>query len=143
MSKTPSPAPLSDLERYARACIAAEKYPGDYHRFTPFGCRVCGVVPLAVRLDHHTGSKPGDFKGVVLGRCSLCGLEARIFTFTGDHRKRVRQETPICDCGHQHFWVAMVERIEGGQGLSGFFDEGVIVAKCSRCRQFALLASTD
>jgi len=143
MRRIPPPAPLSDLEKYARACIAAENYPADHHPFTPFGCASCGMVPLAVRLEHHTGSRPGDFKGSVFGRCSECGKETRIFTFTGNHRKLLRQERPSCDCGHNHFWVAMVERIEGGQGLAGFFDEGVIVGKCSRCHRLALLASTD
>jgi len=143
MSTTPPPAPLADLEKYARACIAAEKHPEDHHRFAPFRCNDCGAVPLALRLQHHTGSKPGAFKGSIYGLCSECGRETRIFTFTGDHRRLLRQERPSCDCGNDYFWVAMVERIEGGQGLAGFFDEGVIVGKCSRCHRLALLASTD
>jgi hypothetical protein len=140
MKRTP---PLSDLEKFARKCIAAQDYPADHHPFTPFRCSTCGAVPMALTIEHHTGSKKGDFKGSLFGRCSECGAEERVFSFTGKHRKRLRQEKPICKCGNACFWVAMVERIEGGQGLPGFFDEGVVVGQCPECGQRVAFVYTD
>jgi hypothetical protein len=136
-------APLSSLEKFARQCIAAQDYPADHHRFTPFRCPACGVVPLALTIEHHTGSKKGNFKGVVLGRCTECGRQERVFSFTGKQRKRLRQEQPKCTCGNTRFWVAMVERIEGDQGLPGFFDEGVVVGQCSQCGRNQAFVYTD
>ena len=51
------PAPLVDLEKFARKCIAADCYPNDYHRFILARCETCGVVPLELTIEHHTGSK--------------------------------------------------------------------------------------
>jgi hypothetical protein len=96
-----------------------------------------------VTIEHYTGSRKVDFKGVILARCSECNCEERIFSFTGEHRKCLRQDKSVCECGNTSFWVAMVERIEGDQGLPGFFDEGVIVGQCYRCGQRVALVYTD
>ncbi len=138
-----NPTSLSDLEAYARERIAAHRYPDDYHFFTPAKCHTCGVVPLELTIEHHTGSKKGNFKGVILAQCSVCGGTERIFSFTGQHRKRVRAEKPVCQCGNGHFLVGECERIEGGEGLPGFFDEGVVVGKCSRCGRNRAFVYTD
>lgn len=137
------PASLWDLERFGKRCIAAQNYPTDHHRFSPFRCSVCGVVPLALTIEHHTGSSESDFKGLVFGRCSECGRRERVFSFTGRHRSRLREEKPTCECGSDLFLVAMVERFEGDQGLPGFFDEGVIVGQCSRCGRQLAFVYTD
>jgi hypothetical protein len=39
----------------------------------------------------------------------------------------------VCEC----------ERFEGGDGLSGFFDEGVVVGKCSECGRNRVMVYTD
>jgi hypothetical protein len=144
MRRTPSPASLSDLEKFARKCIAAQEYPGDHHPFKLLGCPSCGVVvPLALTIEHHTGSRKDDFKGSIFGRCSECGSEERIFSFTGTHRRRLREETPACKCGNAYFLVAECERIEGDEGLVGFFDEGVVVGQCSRCGRNRAFVCTD
>jgi hypothetical protein len=134
---------LSDLKAFAEKCIAADRYPNDYHPFRPARCPTCGVVPLALTIEHHTGSKKGDFKGVIFAQCSECGGEESIFSFTGQHRKRLRKEKPVCECGNTHFLVAICERIEGEEGLAGFFDEGVIVGQCSRCSRNRAFVYTD
>jgi hypothetical protein len=141
--KSQSHTPFSDLERYARKCIAAHDYPTDYHRFRLLGCSSCGAVPLALTIEHHTGSTKGDFKGLILGRCSECGSQERIFSFTGAHRRRLRDETPACQCGSAYYLVAECERIEGDEGLPGFFDEGVVVGRCSQCGRNRALVYTD
>ena len=143
MKRTPSTTPFSDLEKFARKSIAAGDYPADHHPFRLLGCSSCGAVPLALRIEHHTGSKKGDFKGLIFGRCSECGREERIFSFTGKHRKRLRDETPACQCGSAHFLVAECERIEGDEGLLGFFDEGVVVGQCSQCGRNQAFVYTD
>lgn len=134
---------LSDLEAFARKCIAAERYPGDYHTFTPFVCRNCGAVPLELTIEHHTGSRKGDFKGAIFAHCPACGWEGRVFSFTGDHRKPVRREKPVCHCGEAQFLVAECERLEGDRGIAGFFDEGVVVGECAACGRKQALAYTD
>ena len=124
---------LSDLEAFAKKSIAAERYPNDYHFFTPYKCDDCGVVPLELTIEYHTGSKKGNFRGEIHSLCLECGSRKCAFSFTGAHRKRMREEKPACECGHKGFLVAKCERIEGDEGIMGFFDEGVIVGKCSAC----------
>ena len=134
---------LSDLEAFARRSIAAQRYPNDYHFFTLFKCDGCGVAPFELIIEHHTGSKKGNFKGKIFGLCSECGSRKRVFSFTGEHRKQLREEKPVCKCGHKEFLVGECERIEGDEGVMGFFDEGVVVGKCSRCGQNRVLVYTD
>ena len=134
---------LSDLEAFARKQIAAERYPNDAHFFRPYTCDTCGVVPFELTIEHHTGSKHGDFKGVIWGDCTVCGTRKRVFSFTGNHRKPLREEKPTCTCGHTAFLVAECERMEGDQGITGFFDEGVVVGKCSHCGRNRVLVFTD
>jgi hypothetical protein len=135
--------PLADLKEYAKERIAAERYPDDYHLFRPAKCSVCGVVPLELTIEHHTGSKKGNFRGIITARCSVCGGEERIFSFTGNRRKPERKETPVCKCGNKTFVVGELERIERDEGMMGFFDEGVVVGQCSACGRKRALVYTD
>ena len=125
---------LSELEKYARKQITAERYPNDAHFFRPYACDACGVVPLKLTIEHHTGSKRGDFKGVIWGECTLCGARKRVMSYTGNHRKPLREEKPAAP-GHTTFVVAEMERIERDDGMMGFFDKGVIVGQCARCEK--------
>jgi len=134
---------LSDLERFARKEIAAERYPNDAHFFRAYACDTCGVVPLELEIEHHTGSKRGDFKGVIWGVCTECGTRKRVFSYTGSHRKPVREEKPRCTCGHAAFVVAEMERIERDDGIMGFFDEGVVVGQCAQCGRNRVMVRTD
>jgi hypothetical protein len=135
--------PLADLEAFARHEIAAERYPNDVHSYRLYQCDSCGVVPFELTIEVHTGSKRGDFKGVIWGDCTVCGTQKQLFSFTGAHRKLLREEMPTCTCGHKGFLVAECERIEGDEGLAGFFDEGVVVGKCSHCGRNRALVHTD
>jgi hypothetical protein len=134
---------LSELEAFARKQIAADRYPDDYHFFRPYKCDMCGVVPFELTTEHHTGSKRGNFKGVIWGTCAECGTVKRVFSFTGNHRKPLREEKPTCRCGNANFLVGECERIERDEGIMGFFDEGVVVGKCSHCGRNQVLVSTD
>ena len=134
---------LSDLEAFAKDRIAADRYRSDHHFFRPFTCDACGVVPFEMTIEHHTGSKKGNFKGMIWGECAECGSGKRLFSFTGEHRKRLREEKPVCECGNASFLAGECERIEGDEGLMGFFDEGVVVGKCSRCGRNRALVYTD
>jgi hypothetical protein len=41
-----------------------------------------------------------------------------VFSFTGGHRKRLREEKPAsCGCGNASFLVGECERIEGDEGV--------------------------
>ena len=133
----------SDLRAFAEKSIAAERYPNDYHTFTMFKCDHCGIVPFELTVEHHTGSKKGNFRGVITGVCSECGSEKQLFSFTGSHRKRSRSTRPVCKCGHKEFFVGECERIEGDEGVMGFFDEGVVVGKCALCGQNRAIVYTD
>jgi hypothetical protein len=134
---------LSELRAFAEKSIAAERYPKDYHFFTPYACDDCGVVPLELTIEYHTGSKEGNFRGVIHSLCLQCGRTKTAFSFTGAHRKREREEKPACKCGHKGFWVAKCERIEGDDGMMGFFDEGVIVGQCSACGTVRAFVTID
>jgi hypothetical protein len=138
-----SKSAYSDLEAYARKRIAAHRYPGDYHAFRILGCSACGAVPLELTIEHHAGSRKGDFKGVIYAQCSECNQNDRIFSFTGRHRRRVREAKPVCRCGSARFLVAECERIERDEGVLGFFDEGVVVGKCSECGRNQAFVYTD
>jgi hypothetical protein len=134
---------FSDLELFAKRCIAADRYPSDYHSFRLFECDDCGIMAFKVAVEHHTGSKEGDFKGVIWGECAECGDKKRLFSFTGEHRKRLCEEKPVCECGYESFVVGECERIERDEGIAGFFDEGVVVGKCGRCERNRVFVHTD
>ena len=134
---------LSDLEAFAKQRIAAHRYPHDYHFFTPFKCDECGVAPFELIIKHHTGSKDGNFRGEIFGQCSECKSSKRVFSFTGGLRKLLREERPVCQCGHGGFLVGECERIEGDEGVLGFFDEGVVVGQCAECGRNQVFVYTD
>ena len=143
MTRKVTAVSLSALFNYGRKCLSAQRHPGDHYPFRPFACSVCGVKPLTLNIEHHTGSAKNDFKGVVDGRCSACGTETRVFSFTGEHRRPEREERPVCTCGSTDFLAGVVEHIEGDEGLPGFFDEGVIVAQCAACGRVTALLYID
>lgn len=134
---------LADLEAYAKQRIDAQRFPNDYHTFRPFHCDSCGVAAFEMTVEHHTGSKEGDFKGVISGECRECGVAKRLFSFTSEERERLNEEKPVCPCGEGGFLVGECERIEGDEGVMGFFDEGVVVGKCSSCGRNRVIVYTD
>lgn len=134
---------LSGLEDFARQCIDSQNHPQDIHEFTQFVCSSCKSPALRLTIEHHTGSEQGDFKGILWGECSACGYLDRLFTFTGESRKPLLEERPVCECGGRDFQVGMCERTEGEEGIPGFFDEGVIVGKCILCHRNRAFVFTD
>ena len=134
---------LSELETYARKQIAAEKYPNDTHIINFAKCVNCGVVPMELTIQHHTGSKKQDFKGIIWGHCFQCGEENRILSFTGKQRKPEREESPVCMCGNMRVYICECERFERDEGIPGFFDEGVVVGQCAECGQNQTIVFTD
>jgi hypothetical protein len=132
-----------DLESFAREAITADHFPDDHHLFSLFSCEKCGVVPFELTIQHDTGSLERNFKGIIRGQCEKCGNIRQLFTFTGEHRQPLREEHPVCECKNPLFYTGECERIEGSQGLEGFFDEGIIVGKCSHCEANRVLVYTD
>jgi hypothetical protein len=137
------PGSLSELDEFALQCIGSQSHPEDIHTYTTFSCAECKSEAFRVTIEHHTGSEEWDFKGVIWGECNKCGYLNRLFTFTGESRKLLREERPACECGERDFMLGMCERIEGEQGIPGFFDEGVIVGKCNRCNRNRAFVYTD
>jgi len=134
---------LLDLENFAKEEIAADQYPNDYHLFHPFACDACGIVPFTLTIEHHTGSSKGNFKGVIRGTCPECGVQKSLLSFTGRHREPEWTETPACACGNDRFVAGELERIEGDDGMMGFFDEGVVVGQCTQCGKNRVFVQTD
>jgi hypothetical protein len=134
---------ISDLEKYARNQINAQHFLEAVHRFRLLRCAGCGALPLALTVEHHSGSRKGNFRGIIYGECKECGEKDPIYSFTGSHRELVQVENPLCNCGHGYFLVAELERFEGEDGLAGFFDEGVVVGKCADCNRNRLIVATD
>jgi hypothetical protein len=134
---------LSELDDFAKQCINSQNYPNDYHNFLLYTCNSCKSATFKLTIEHHTGSEEWDFKGIIWGECTSCGYIIQLFTFTGDHRKKLRDERPECECGSRIFMVGQCERIEGEQGIPGFFDEGVIAGKCTQCNRNQSFVFTD
>lgn len=134
---------ISRLEDYALDKLGADNYPGYDHRFSLFVCHSCKGNELSLTVEHHTGSEPWDFKGVIWGTCRNCGYMGRLFTFSGEGRDLLREERPQCDCGSKVFLAAMLERYEGEEGIPGFFDEGVVVGHCPDCGSNRVIVNTD
>lgn len=134
---------LDDLKKYALSRLDSKRFPNDIHTFKPLVCATCGFVPLELTIEHHSGSKKGNFRGVIIGECTQCGELNRIFSFTGSHRWQTRQEKPACKCGNATFLLGECERIEGDDGMAGFFDEGVVVGKCLKCGRNQVFVATD
>ena len=132
-----------NLKAFAEKALHADRFPADYHIFRMFECDTCGVVPFHLDIEHHTGSRKGDFKGIIHGTCTRCGMQKVLFSFTGNHRSATHRDHPLCVCDGDQFWSGMCERYEGDEGLMGFFDEGVIVGQCARCGKNHVLAETD
>lgn len=136
-------ASMNELEDFALDCLNAANHPEYEFIFNLYGCHSCGEESFSVVIEHHTGSEEWDFKGIIWGSCLQCGYLGRLFTFTGEHREHLRDERPECDCGNRSFMIAQCDRIEGDQGIPGFFDEGVIVGKCISCQRNKVLVRTD
>ena len=134
---------LSDLKVFAMKCIAADRYPQDFYIFAPKQCPKCGLVPLELIIEHHTGSKKSNFRGIISAKCSVCGVTESIFSFTGKHRKVMRKEKPKCICNNDKFIAAECERFEQAGGIPGFFDEGIVVGKCAACSRNRSFVFTD
>ena len=137
------PESLSELDDFAKQCINSQNYPNDNHIFSLYYCNSCKSSAIRLTIEHHTGSEEWNFKGIIWGECAECGYLMRLFTFTGSHREKLRDERPVCDCGSRTFIAGQCERIEGEQGIPGFFDEGVIVGKCTLCNRNRTFVFTD
>ena len=137
------PPLLSDLKDFALKCIAAEHYPQSRHVFRMFECDACQSAEFELTIEYHSGSLKGRFRGVIWGNCSRCENRKRLFSFTAEHRKLVREVKPICGCGHASFSVGECERFESDDGIAGFFDEGVVVGKCLNCGRNQAFVYTD
>ena len=124
---------VTELSDFSREKLNSKDYPDYIHNFTLFECSSCKSSVFRLTLEHHTGSEECNFRGVIWGTCKACGYLMRLFTFTGNHRERQREERPECECGNRSFLSGQCERIEGEKGIPGFFDEGVIVGKCDEC----------
>lgn len=137
------PDHISLLEDFARLSINSQAYPDALHTFTLYRCSSCGSSEFKLTVEHHTGSEEWNFRGIIWGECAGCGYLMRLFTFTGEHRERLREERPECDCGNRSFITGQCERFEGEQGIPGFFDEGVIVGRCTLCNRNKAFVFTD
>ena len=138
-----NPDTISELDDYARQCIHSHSHPDDDHKFTLFKCSSCNSSRLRLTIEHHTGSEDWNFRGIIWGECTACGYLMRLFTFSGEHRQWLREERPECECGNRSFIAGMCERFEGEKGIPGFFDEGVIVGRCTECSRKRAFVFTD
>ena len=149
MTENPGPATespdLSDLEAFAKARIAAERYPDDLHTCRVATCETCGVTSFELTIEHDKGSSSGKFKGVIWAQCSGCAARQRFLSFTAYPKRgrTTRVKSPNCRCGATTFFVLECERIEMWDGAPSFFDEGIVAGKCAHCGAFHTFALTD
>lgn len=133
----------SALAQFARACLGYAGVSKARFSFRSFHCESCSGEEFVVVVEHHTGSRPGKFRGKIWGRCLACGAEAQLYSFTGEQRKPLRENPVVCTCGRELFVVAECERFEDEEGLPGFFDEGVVVARCIGCGRNQIVVEVD
>lgn len=134
----------NELEQFALQSLQAEKFPNDRHVFKEYKCPECGFVPLQLTFEYHTEGTKEDFKGKIFAQCTQCNKTFEAFSFTGDHRKKEKEEKAICECGENAFFTGELERFEDDEDMpGGFFDEGVIVGQCSHCGQKQDFVYTD
>ncbi len=134
---------LAELDDFAGECINSRNYPNDIHTFKLYRCSSCKSSAFRITIEHHSGSEEWNFRGIIWGECDECGHLMRLFTFTGEHRKMLREERSECECGNRIFTAGQCERFEVEEGIPGFFDEGVIVGKCTQCNRNRAFVYTD
>jgi len=141
--KSPDRAELSRrLQAFALARLQADKHPDCSHRCRDSYCDSCRVNRFRLRVEHHEGDEPGDFRGVIRATCADCGAVEELMSVVAhepSERKVERTEIPHCDCGGDVFAVGSCDRWEDW----GFFDEGTWVAACCACGREQSLADTD
>lgn len=143
------------LRAFALGVLRADLCPLDNHVFSLDECETCGIAPLLVTVEHHTGSGHGDFHGRITAQCGLCDRIFEALRKTGEAlnpatgklapRARERTQQAKCRCGNAAFFVASCHRFETaeGGGLAGFYDEGVVVGQCPQCGQCHVFAYLD
>jgi hypothetical protein len=134
---------MSDLKVFAREKIGANNYPDDVHIYVEANCDKCGVVPFEVTLEHWNGGSPVDFYGVIWLQCSVCGEKKEYLSVLEEGGKISHIEQCRCKCDNVTFYVASCDRIEVWEDKPSFFDEGVVVGKCSLCGSLIKFAMTD
>ncbi|MBN2229065.1 MAG: hypothetical protein JW779_05680 [Candidatus Thorarchaeota archaeon] len=117
------------------------------HICNQFRCKQCSSDIFSLRISYSIASdrkRPAqDFAGTVHSRCSTCGSTGIVLSIIRGENPEDEQETPRCSCGSDTFILCMCERYEGVEGLQGFFDEGVLVGKCSDCGSLKTFLFTD
>lgn len=127
---------FTSLKAYAEASLKAHRHPDADHQFRIFVCPSCEAQgPFEITLDHHSGSREGDFRGEIQADCARCDSRGRIFSFSGPTRTFIRSETPSCDCGAGQFFVAECERHEGSRACLA----SPMRVWSSRCAPFAAI----
>lgn len=134
---------LAELEKFAQHKLDAHRYPNDRFTFRSARCENCGVIPVTLDIEHHTGSTGDNFRGIIRVTCSNCGDQFQFLSFTGEHRKPEFMETPKCVCGSTRFLTAESEHYEGDEGIPGFFDEGIVAGQCAECGRHQAFVFTD
>jgi len=75
--------------------------------------------------------------------CGTPHTLVELLSFTGPHRRSERAEAMMCPCRSTKLSIAMCGRYKCEDGIPGFFDEGVIVGKCTDCLRNVVVALTD
>lgn len=133
----------AELAQFARKCLGYAGASEARFEFRSFHCPSCLGAEFVVVVEHHTGSRPANFRGKIRGRCLACGSEAQLYSFTGRRRRLLRETPVVCNCGQELFVVGEGERFEDEEGLPGFFDEGVVVARCIGCGRNHVVVEID
>lgn len=130
----------NDLKAFAETRLNAAAYGDCMHPFDLWKCSQCGAMSFSVTIERDEHDARGDFHGIVRCACAACGHSADMLGMVTEGAARaVAVEHPRCDCGGDVFHAGMCERWESW----GFFDEGTVVAMCTRCGAMRALVDTD
>jgi hypothetical protein len=131
------------LYQYAKKRLSKGGDDPYTYTFRMAECNQCGITPVELTIEHHSGSKVNDFKGILFTTCTNYHQEKEFLHFTGSHRTPQSQVKPVCRCGSRHFYAGECESYENDEFLAGFFDEGVVVGLCAGCQKMVVFVYTD
>jgi hypothetical protein len=136
---------LSDEERqkliaFGKRELRYSDGTGQTLNSTLIECRECAgylLRPIVIRV---AGSKPRDFRGLMIVQCGACDATRPLLACGGweDMLQEPNTEVLRCNCGSVDFFIATIDHFD-----DGFFDDGVVLAACHRCRKHRVLLFTD
>ena len=108
-------------------------------RVFPCECE-CGGLSFYTIVAPDLAARRGRFLGQVNATCVQCGLQELFLSVMPEYPDTGDQVAEVlkCECGGHTFNLGMGELFD-----EGFFDMGVVVSRCTSCREARIVVETD